>query len=125
LISARQIEELAAFASNAERAAEAEDLDRFFEAHLAFRRKIWESSGNKYLLQAIERVVTPLYALYLIRRSQNREGILQTVADCLEHQKQIISSYKSRDFARAESIARDFLLRMKEHMKKALPAAGA
>ena len=66
--------------------AKAEDLEGFFESHLSFRKKVWELSGNRYVQQALERVVIPLYALYLIRRPYNREGILQTVFECIEHQ---------------------------------------
>src|SRR5580765_6306811 len=64
--------------------AKAEDLEGFFESHLEFRKKVWQTSGNRYVQQALERVVIPLYALYLIRRSYNREGLLLTVTECLE-----------------------------------------
>ncbi len=125
LISEEETQKLARLAEEAKRAGEAADFDRFFESHLAFRRKIWELSANKYLQQALERVVIPLYALYLLRRSHRREGIQMTVNDCIEHQNQIIAAYKSADFGRAEQIAREFLVRMKEYLKTALTAADA
>lgn len=114
--------ELENLAAKVEQAAAAEDLDAFFETHLALRRRIWELSGNKYLQQALERAVIPLYALYLIRRSAKRDGILNTVMDCIEHQQNILAAFKKGDAAQAERIARDFLLRMKEHLKSALPS---
>jgi len=96
--------------------AKAEDLENFFESHLEFRKKIWEISGNRYVQQALERVVIPLYALYLIRRSYNREGILQTVAECVEHQDRILDALRRNEAESARQVARDFLIRMKEYL---------
>lgn len=62
----------------------------------------------------------PLYALYLIRRSEKRDGIFTTVTDCVENQEQILAAFRTRDFAAAEQIARSFLERMKEYLKTAL-----
>lgn len=96
--------------------AKAEDLEEFFESHLEFRKKAWELSGNRYVQQAVERVVIPLYALYLIRRSYNREGILQTVSECVEHQDRIMDAFRRNDAESARQIAKDFLIRMKEYL---------
>src|SRR4029078_1559293 len=68
LLSSAQIQELTRLGDKAKRAGAAKDINAFFESHLAFRRRIWELSANKYLHQTIERAVVPLYALYLIRR---------------------------------------------------------
>jgi DNA-binding GntR family transcriptional regulator len=97
-------------------AAKAEDLEVFFDSHLNFRKKVWELSGNPYLQQALERVVFPLYALYLIRRSYNSEGILQTIIECIEHQDKILDAYRRNDNEEARLVARDFLVRMKEYL---------
>jgi DNA-binding GntR family transcriptional regulator len=93
-----------------------EDLEGFFETHLSFRNKVWELSGNRYLQQALERVVIPLYALYLIRRSYNREGILQTIVECLEHQDKIFDAFRRKDADTARQVAREFLMRMKDYL---------
>jgi len=121
-VSEPQIEELKQLAENAKAAANDRDLDRFFESHLAFRRKIWEFSGNRYLQQALERAVVPLYALYFIRRSHKREGIFTTVTDCIAHQDAIIAAFKAADFSLATTTARDFLIRTKAYLKTALAA---
>jgi DNA-binding GntR family transcriptional regulator len=97
-------------------ASKAEDLDAFFEHHLNFREKIWSLSGNRYLYQTLERVVLPLYALYLIRRSYNRNGIVQTVVDCIEHQDKILVAYRNGEPKEARRIARNFLIKMKEYL---------
>ena len=114
------MEELERLANKVQRAAEKKDLNTFFESHLAFRRRIWELSGNKYLQQALECAVIPLYALYIIRRSSKREDIFQTVTDCLEHQNDILAAYKAQDFAEARRVAHDFLIRMKEYLRISL-----
>jgi len=98
------------------REAKVEDLEAFFESHLEFRKKVWETSGNRYVQQALERVVIPLYALYLIRRPYNREGILQTVSECIEHQDRILDALRRNEAEAAGQAARDFLVRMKEYL---------
>ncbi len=114
--TAQQLNELKEFAAKSKRGAKTDDLEVFFENHLAFRKKIWEISGNRYLRQTLERLVIPLYALYLIRRSSNREGLSQTVVDCIEHQDKILDAYKDGRFEEARNVSRDFLVRMKEYL---------
>src|SRR5881296_2780795 len=118
-VNRERLDELEQLAAKVRHAADAQMLDAFFEHHLAFRRRIWELSGNKYLKQLLDRTVIPLYALYLIRRSSNREGILTTVADCLAQQDQIIAAFKSGNFVEGQKAARDFLVRMKAYLKTA------
>jgi DNA-binding GntR family transcriptional regulator len=113
---AADIEMLSESVAKTKLEAGASDLEGFFESHLEFRRKIWEISGNRYVQQSLERVVIPLYALYLIRRSYNREGILQTVSECVEHQDRILDALRRREVESARQIARDFLIRMKEYL---------
>lgn len=112
----KNIETFHTIAEKTRREAQAEDLEAFLENHLEFRKKIWQLSGNRYLQQALERVVIPLYALYLIRRPYNREGILQTVTDCIEHQDRTIDALRRNDAVAAGWAARDFLSRMKNFL---------
>ena len=114
---AQAAEELKDVAKNMRTACRAEDLEEFFELHLSFRRKIWSLSKNKYLCQSLERLVTPLYALYLIRRTYNSsEGLIQTVSDCIEHQDRILAAYKAGDPEEARRVSREFLVQMKEYL---------
>jgi len=119
-----QFRELETFGNKARAGANSEDLDAFFDNHLAFRRRVWELSGNQYLLQTLERLVIPLYALYLIRRSYNHDGLMQTVVDCIEHQDKIVQAYKTGDAEEAHRVGHDFLVRMKEYLgTRLLPTA--
>jgi DNA-binding GntR family transcriptional regulator len=122
--SKEQMAGLQELARKAKEAAGKEDLDRFFDDHLAFRRKVWELSGNRYLQQTLERLVIPLYALYLIRRSNNRDGLMQTVLDCVEHQDQIMKAFETENVGEARRVAQSFLSRMKEYLgTRLLPSA--
>ncbi len=120
---AQHISELTEMAGKAKIASEAGDLDAFFANHLAFRRKVWALSENRYLQQILERVVVPLYALYMIRQSYNLEGILQTTIDCTDHQDRILAAYEHKNFEEAREIARCFLIKMKEYLGSRLPPA--
>jgi len=120
---AQHISDLREMAEKAKNASKAGDLTAFFENHLAFRRKVWTLSGNRYLLQILERVVIPLYALYMIRQSYNLEGILQTTIDCTDHQDRILAAYEQKNFEEAREIARCFLIKMKEYLGTRLPPA--
>jgi DNA-binding GntR family transcriptional regulator len=111
-----QINEFAELTAKAKTVATAQTLDSFFDAHLAFRKRIWNLSGNRYLQQTLERLVIPLYALYLIRRSRNSEGILQTVLECVDHQENILQAYREGDLDKARRVAREFLVDMKEYL---------
>jgi DNA-binding GntR family transcriptional regulator len=110
------LKELNELAEKTRIASKARDLESFFESHLSFRKQIWKLSGNRFLQQTLERVVIPLYALYLIRRSYNLEGILQTVVECIEHQDKILNAFQRNDMEEARRVARDFLVRMKEYL---------
>src|SRR6266487_3664779 len=119
----QQFSELREMAARATISSKAGDLDAFFETHLAFRRKVWKLSGNRYVEQILERVVIPLYALYVIRQSYNLEGIRQTTIDCTEHQDRILAAYEQNSPEEAREIARYFLKRMKEYLGTRLPPA--
>jgi DNA-binding GntR family transcriptional regulator len=97
-------------------ASTAEDVFAFFEHHLSFRKKVWGLSGNRYLCQSLERIVVPLYALYLIRRTYNSEGIVQTMVECVEHQDQLLQAYRSGDLEEVRKVARKFLVKMKGYL---------
>ena len=120
---AQQLSELKDLAEKTRIASKAGDLESFFESHLGFRRKVWALSGNRYLQQILDRVVIPLYALYVIRQSYNLEGILQTTIDCTEHQDRILAAYDQKSFEEAREVARYFLKRMKEYLGTRLPPA--
>jgi DNA-binding GntR family transcriptional regulator len=62
------------------RAAAALDLNQFYECDLAFHRKLWKLSGNPYLVEALERVVVPLFAFFLMKYKRQRETYVESAA---------------------------------------------
>jgi DNA-binding GntR family transcriptional regulator len=96
-------------------AAQAQDLDAFFEIQLSFRRKIWELSGNRHLQQALERVVIPLYALYVIRRPHNRDAVLRAVQECVLCQDKILEALEKEDSKGIRRIEREFLTKVQRY----------
>jgi DNA-binding GntR family transcriptional regulator len=117
------ISELRGIAEKSRIASQTGDLDAFFENVLVFRKKIWALSGNRHLQQILERMVIPLYALYVIRQSSYLEGILQTTIDFTDHQGGILAAYEQKNFEDAREAARSFLKRMKEQLGTQLPTA--
>lgn len=65
---------------NMEQAAIDVDLDLFYEADLAFHRKIWNLSDNPYLSDALERVVVPLFAFFLMKTSRRRNSYVESAS---------------------------------------------
>ena len=123
--NAEQLAELWDLVGKARQGAASEQLDVFFESHLAYRRKIWELSGNRFLKETLERLVAPLYALYLMRANFNREGLAQTIQDCILHQDETLRAFEAGDPEEAARVVRNFLQQMKENLgSKLLPVAG-
>jgi DNA-binding GntR family transcriptional regulator len=95
-------------------AANSGELACFFEKHLAFFRKIWELSGNKYLQQTLERLVVPLDALYLRRGCFKHEELMQIALVCIGCHEQIVDTLQNEDTRGVARVVSECLVRMKE-----------
>lgn len=94
------------------------DLTRFYEHDLAFHRKLWELSGNKYLAEALERVVAPLFAFFLVKTVRRRESYVESVA----MHKRIVDGLSSMSAADLRQLMQESLGRFKkEWLTKLLP----
>jgi DNA-binding GntR family transcriptional regulator len=119
-----QIAELWDLANKAKQGAASGQLDIFFENHLAYRRRVWDLSGNRFLKETLERLVAPLYALYLMRANFNREGLSQTIQDCILHQEETLRAFEAGNPEEAARVVRDFLQQMRDNLgSKLLPVA--
>jgi DNA-binding GntR family transcriptional regulator len=78
------IEHLSNITGKMKEAARALDLDQFYQNDLAFHRKLWEMSGNEYLVECLERIVAPLFAFFLMKDRRERESDLFSAA---QHEK--------------------------------------
>jgi DNA-binding GntR family transcriptional regulator len=65
-------------------AARTLDLDQFYQNDLAFHRKLWEMSGNDYLVECLERIVAPLFAFFLMKDRRPGESYLFSA---IQHEK--------------------------------------
>jgi len=96
------LDHLRGLTAKMKRAAETLDLDEFYDNDLAFNLKLWEISGNPYLVQCLERLVVPLFAFYVMKNRRDRESYLASVA---RHEKLVealpkLSKAKLRDLMR-------------------------
>ncbi len=83
-ITAADIQYLRDKIEGMKRSAAALDLNHFYECDLAFHRKIWVLSVNPYLVDALERVVVPLFAFFVMKHTRQREAYIESAA---EHEK--------------------------------------
>jgi DNA-binding GntR family transcriptional regulator len=63
-----------------EESAKVLDLTQFYESDLAFHREIWNLSNNPYLADALERVVVPLFAFFLMKTSRRRQSYVESAS---------------------------------------------
>lgn len=114
--SPRDIAVLGELIERAREGSASDKLDAFFDSHLAYRRKVWELSGNRFLVRTLERLVAPLYALYLMRADFNREGLVETIGDCIAHQEKTVAAFEAGKPEEASRIARRFLEQMRDSL---------
>jgi len=104
-VTPEDIEYLRAITAKMKVAAQALDLDRFYENDLAFHRKIWEVSGNEYLAESLERIVVPLFAFFVMKNRRERKSYLASAA---KHE-QIIEALPRLSAAKLRGLMRDSL----------------
>ena len=83
-VTPEDIEDLRGITARMKEGARAHDLDQFYQNDLAFHRKLWEMSGNEYLVECLERIVAPLFAFFLMKDRRERESYLFSAA---QHEK--------------------------------------
>ena len=97
------IEELRGITRKMKEGANVLDLDQFYQNDLAFHRKLWEMSGNEYLVECLERIVMPLFAFFLMKDRRARESYLLSAA---QHEK-IVEALPRLSQAKLRGLMRD------------------
>ncbi|MGE0130512.1 MAG: GntR family transcriptional regulator [Blastocatellales bacterium] len=97
------IEDLRSITEKMKEGAQAHDLDQFYQNDLAFHRKLWEMSGNEYLVDCLERIVAPLFAFFLMKDRRERESYLFSAA---QHEK-IVEALPRLSRAKLRALMRD------------------
>ena len=104
--------------TNMKRAAEALDLNEFYENDLAFHRKLWEMSGNPYLVECLERLIVPLFAFFVMKNRRTRKSY---VASAANHEK-LVEALPILSKAKLGAMMRDSLANWKvETLSELLP----
>jgi len=65
-------------------AGEKADLVFFYRSDLEFHKTLWELSANPYLVRALEAMVVPLFAFFIMRNSLESKDTL--LLSCIQHQ---------------------------------------
>ncbi|MFN7929501.1 MAG: GntR family transcriptional regulator [Blastocatellia bacterium] len=99
-----------------------ENMARFFEANLACRRKIWEVAGNPFLARTLERLVAPLFALYVITETFNHEAHLQVSQRSVTIQEAAVNAIQAGAAEEAGRLAREFLQETQNNLHLLLAA---
>ena len=115
-ITPEQIIELWCRVNNARDELDSGKLEAVFEQHLAYRRHVWELAGNRFLANALERLVAPLYALYLMRADFNRQGLIETIRVGIAGQEETLRAFETGNAKAAAETTRRFLQEMKESL---------
>src|SRR3954471_1773534 len=111
-ISAEDVAQLRALIQKMERAAGELDMSGFYEHDLAFHRRLWALSGNTYLVDALERVVVPLFAFFVMKTKRERDSYLESAA---AHMK-IIDALPEKSAAELGDLMRESLAGWKDDM---------
>jgi DNA-binding GntR family transcriptional regulator len=99
--------------AQSKKGANSGDLACFYDNHLALFRKVWELSENKFLHQTLERLVVPLFVLYLTRTSFSSEALMRKAITCSDHQEQILQTFLAGDVCGLKRMVSDCLIQMK------------
>ena len=95
-----------------ETAAKVLDLPQFYDGDLAFHRKIWSLSGNSYLVDALERLVVPLFAFFVMKTSRQQASYVESA--CMH--KKIVDAIPSKTAVELRELFRESLVNWKDDM---------
>jgi DNA-binding GntR family transcriptional regulator len=87
--TAEDVEELQGLVRAMGKATADLDLATFNECDLAFHRKLWQLSGNKYLCDALERAVVPLLTFFYVRSG----NITELHVTSVEHHRALADAF--------------------------------
>jgi len=93
-------------------AAKNHDPTEFYENDLEFHRKLWKLSGNKYLVEALERVVVPLFAFFVIKTTSGQESLEESA----ERHEKILEAFASQDHDHLRGFMEETLRGWKDDM---------
>lgn len=120
-ITERELLGLTKLVEGMETAARKVDLAVFYEKDFAFHRQIWTLADNQYLADALERIVTPLFAFFLMKTKREPESYIESAA----MHKAIVEAIPSKSAAELREMMKRSLANWKSDMLNLLFSAEA
>jgi DNA-binding GntR family transcriptional regulator len=114
-----EIAELRGLVEKMQAGAEAVDLPRFYEFDLAFHRRIWELSGNRYLVDMLERLVVPLFAFFVLKVTREQESYVASA----ERHMELVNALATKSPAEVREFFREALGAFKQQLADRLLTA--
>jgi DNA-binding GntR family transcriptional regulator len=88
------------------------DLDQFYQIDLEFHRKLWDMSGNPYLVGVLERMVVPLFAFFVMKTRREKESYIRSAA----MHGRIVEGLETKSAAELRELMKDSLKGWKDEM---------
>ena len=88
------------------------DLDQFYQVDLEFHRKLWDMSGNPYLVGVLERMVVPLFAFFVMKTRREKESYIRSAA----MHGRIVEGLETKSAAELRELMKDSLKGWKDEM---------
>ena len=88
------------------------DLDQFYQVDLEFHRKLWDMSGNPYLVGVLERMVVPLFAFFVMKTRREKESYIRSAA----MHGRIVEGLETKSAAELRELMKDSLQGWKDEM---------
>jgi DNA-binding GntR family transcriptional regulator len=105
-------------------AIDCNNLKAFYDRDLQFHVLLAEKTGNKMLVQAIKRIILPLFAFVVMRVQGARTGQQQWIRSLDQH-KRIIEALRTRDPVFAERLVTNTVSAFLDETKDVLQSAKA
>jgi DNA-binding GntR family transcriptional regulator len=115
-VTPADIKDLRKLITRMEQSAAELDLDQFYLIDLELHRKLWLLSGNSYLTDALERVVVPLFAFFVMKTRREKESYIRSAA----MHGEIVEALAEKSAVEVQQLMRNSLKGWKDDMLELL-----
>ena len=111
-VTPKDIKDLRKLIEKMEQSGAGLDLDQFYQVDLEFHRKLWDMSGNPYLVGVLERMVVPLFAFFVMKTRREKESYIRSAA----MHGRIVEGLETKSAAELRELMKDSLKGWKDEM---------
>jgi DNA-binding GntR family transcriptional regulator len=111
-VTPKDIKDLRKLIEKMEHSGAGLDLDQFYQVDLEFHRKLWDMSGNPYLVGVLERMVVPLFAFFVMKTRREKESYIRSAA----MHGMIVEGLETKSAAELRELMKDSLQGWKDEM---------